>query len=46
MNKLAGSIGLGNWRESPQNQWSFHHVRELIPTANIHHDSSAVAQNG
>ena len=44
MNKLAGSIGLGNWRESPQNQWSFHHVRELIPTANIHHDASAVAQ--
>jgi CubicO group peptidase (beta-lactamase class C family) len=44
MNKLAGSIGLGNWRESPQNQWSFHHVRELIPAANIHHDASAVAQ--
>lgn len=46
MNKLAGSIGLGNWREWPHNQWSFHHVRELIPTANIHHDAAAIARLG
>lgn len=28
-------VNLGNWREAPQNRWSFHHVRELIPTVNI-----------
>ncbi len=29
------NVYLGNWREAPQNRWSLHHVRELIPTANI-----------
>ena len=29
---------LANWREAPFNRWSFHHVREVIPTANIAHD--------
>lgn len=27
--------GLSNWREPPHSQWSFQHVRELIPTAQI-----------
>jgi hypothetical protein len=31
-------VSLANWREAPFNQWSFHHVREIIPTADIAHD--------
>lgn len=26
---------LANWRTAPYNRWAFHHVRELIPTAEI-----------
>jgi hypothetical protein len=26
---------LANWRSAPYNRWAFHHVRELIPTADI-----------
>ena len=29
------NLGLDNWREHPNNQWSFQHVRQLIPTAGI-----------
>ncbi|HEX4926553.1 MAG TPA: serine hydrolase [Burkholderiales bacterium] len=29
---------LGNWRTAPYNRWAFHHVRELIPTADIAND--------
>ena len=29
---------LGNWRTEPHNRWAFHHVRELIPTADIPND--------
>ena len=28
-------IDIGNWRQTPYNQWAFQHVRELIPTAAI-----------
>src|SRR5215472_3084820 len=28
-------VSLANWREAPFNRWSFRHVRELIPTADI-----------
>ena len=28
-------MNLSNWRQSPYSQWSFHHVRELIPTEAI-----------
>src|SRR5215470_10443364 len=31
-------VSLANWREAPFNRWSFRHVRELIPTADIAHD--------
>ncbi|MFZ4805983.1 MAG: serine hydrolase domain-containing protein [Hyphomicrobiaceae bacterium] len=31
----ATQVTLANWRTHPFNQWSFHHVRELIPTADI-----------
>lgn len=29
---------LSNWRAAPHNKWAFHHVRELIPTADIAND--------
>lgn len=29
------NIDLGNWREHPNSQWGFQHVRELIPSAEI-----------
>jgi CubicO group peptidase (beta-lactamase class C family) len=28
-------LNLANWRQSPYSQWSFHHVREVIPTEAI-----------
>jgi len=31
-------VTLANWREAPFNRWSFRHVREIIPTADIAHD--------
>jgi hypothetical protein len=31
-------VSLANWREAPFNGWSFRHVREIIPTADIAHD--------
>src|SRR6516162_11337480 len=31
-------VTLANWREAPFNRWSFRHVREIIPTADITHD--------
>lgn len=33
---------LANWRTAPHNRWAFHHVRELIPTAEIAHDPRRV----
>ena len=35
---------LANWREAPYNRWAFHHVRELIPSANIAHDPRRVRE--
>ena len=29
---------LANWRAAPHNRWAFHHVRELIPSADIPSD--------
>ena len=31
-------VTLANWRTAPFNRWSFHHVRELLPTAEIPND--------
>src|SRR5256885_10636124 len=28
-------VTLANWRNAPFNRWAFHHVRELIPSADI-----------
>ncbi|MGQ0655534.1 MAG: serine hydrolase domain-containing protein, partial [Betaproteobacteria bacterium] len=33
---------LANWRTAPFNKWAFHHVRELIPTAEIRNDPARV----
>jgi CubicO group peptidase (beta-lactamase class C family) len=33
---------LANWRTAPHNRWAFHHVRELVPSADIAHDPAAV----
>jgi CubicO group peptidase (beta-lactamase class C family) len=31
-------VTLANWRTAPFSRWAFHHVRELLPTADIMHD--------
>ena len=30
-------VTLANWRTAPFNKWAFHHVREILPTADIPH---------
>jgi CubicO group peptidase (beta-lactamase class C family) len=35
---------LVNWRIAPHNRWAFHHVRELIPTADIANDPRAIRE--
>jgi hypothetical protein len=35
-------VSLANWREAPFNRWSFRHVREIIPTADIAQDPRRV----
>jgi CubicO group peptidase (beta-lactamase class C family) len=35
-------VTLANWRTAPFNRWAFHHVRELIPSADIAHDTTGV----
>lgn len=34
----GAQVELANWRTAPFNRWSFHHVRELLPTAGIAND--------
>ena len=36
--KHSPQATLANWREAPYNRWAFHHVRELIPSAEIAND--------
>ena len=31
-------VTLANWRMSPFNRWAFHHVREIVPSADIPND--------
>ena len=33
---------LANWRTAPYCHWAFHHVREIIPSAEIQNDPSGV----
>ena len=35
-------VTLANWRQAPFNKWGFHHVNEIVPTAEIRHDPAAV----
>jgi hypothetical protein len=35
-------VTLANWRLPPYNNWAFHHVRELVPSANIYRGSGPV----
>jgi hypothetical protein len=31
-------VTLANWRTAPFNRWAFHHVREIVPTADVPND--------
>lgn len=35
-------VTLANWRTAPFNQWAFHHVREIVPSADIPNDPTNV----
>jgi CubicO group peptidase (beta-lactamase class C family) len=35
-------VTLANWRSAPFNRWAFHHVRELIPSADIANEPAQV----
>ena len=39
---MTSPATLANWRTPPHHRWAFHHVRELIPTAEILNDSARV----
>jgi len=40
--KAEPQATLANWRVAPFNRWAFHHVRELIPSADIPNDRRKV----
>jgi hypothetical protein len=42
--EAAGQVTLANWRASPFNRWAFHHVRDLIPTADIPNDPACLSK--
>ena len=35
-------VTLANWRRAPYCHWAFHHVRELVPSAEIQNDPKNV----
>src|SRR4051812_33164813 len=35
-------VTLANWRSYPHLRWAFHHVRELVPSADIPNDPADV----
>jgi CubicO group peptidase (beta-lactamase class C family) len=37
-------VTLANWRTAPFSRWAFHHVRELLPTADIVHDPDNIRE--
>ena len=39
----AGQVTLANWRSPPFNRWAFHHVREIVPSADIPNDPARAA---
>ena len=40
--EAAGQVTLDNWRTAPFNHWAFHHVREIVPSAEIANDPDEV----
>ena len=42
MNLASPPATLANWRSSPFNRWAFHHVRELLPSADIPNDRGRI----
>ncbi len=38
----ADQVTLANWRAAPHNRWALHHVREIVPSAEIAHDPDDV----
>ena len=39
-----GQVTLANWRSPPFNRWALHHVREVVPSAEIANDPETVWQ--
>ena len=39
-----GQVTLANWRTSPFNRWAFHHVREIVPSADIANDPATALE--
>ena len=37
-------VTLANWRTSPFNRWAFHHVREIVPSADIPNDPATALE--
>ena len=37
-----GQVTLANWRQTPFSRWAFHHMRELVPSAEIANDPADV----
>jgi CubicO group peptidase (beta-lactamase class C family) len=42
--RSEGQVTLANWRTPPFNQWAFHHVREIVPSADIPNDRRKVRE--
>lgn len=38
----ADRVTLANWRTQPYSSWAFHHVREIVPSAEINNDPANV----
>ncbi|GAB5437887.1 serine hydrolase domain-containing protein [Falsiruegeria mediterranea] len=38
----ADQVTLANWRTQPYSSWAFHHVREIVPSADISNDPTDV----
>lgn len=36
-------VSLSNWRTAPYNRWAFHHVREIVASADIPNDPDSVS---
>lgn len=39
---VTQQVTLANWRTSPYSQWAFHHVREVVPSADIYNNANNV----